>query len=105
YFISVSAFPPLPSFSTCLSSVLRLLAAGVHPGGGLVADEAAADRHTGRGDVIEVRVGAGHRHLLRPLVHPDHGRWLAVRVAAPEDRKSTRLNCSNEWISYAVFSV
>src|SRR5438105_7526282 len=36
---------------------------------------------------------------LRPS-RPERSRR---RVAAPEDRKSTRLNSSHEWISYAVF--
>src|SRR5438105_12593401 len=35
-----------------------------------------------------------------------HHAWLELRLSLPEmceDRKSTRLNSSHEWISYAVF--
>src|SRR5438105_11860618 len=31
------------------------------------------------------------------------GHALAIASACPADRKSTRLNSSHEWISYAVF--
>src|SRR5207247_11364262 len=44
-----------------------------------------------------------HFHRLEPRVL---ARWLVeVPVNDDRDRKSTRLNSSHEWISYAVFSM
>src|SRR5438105_5640467 len=58
----------------------------------------------------------GHDHRARPQADARHGRRVPVAAAArrpnqgiraersaPRDRKSTRLNSSHEWISYAVF--
>src|SRR2546427_5256974 len=52
-------------------------------------------------------------HLIPRYTRPEIGRiwsdenrfrtWLAVEIAASEDRKSTRLNSSHSQISYAVF--
>src|SRR6266536_4481433 len=56
-------------------------------------------------------------HDALPISHPTFARWLPTRLAALDqllpvlpkrayrlrDRKSTRLNSSHEWISYAVF--
>src|SRR5438105_12967517 len=46
-----------------------------------------------------------HDDSLRcPAVRPRHAPWLsAARRPGRRDRKSTRLNSSHEWISYAVF--
>src|SRR5438105_10958002 len=46
-----------------------------------------------------------HHHLLHPADRASQrGRKGPVRRAGtPRDRKSTRLNSSHEWISYAVF--
>src|SRR5207247_6860978 len=44
------------------------------------------------------RLRARHRDLLHPVHVPGHHRDVD-----PVDRKSTRLNSSHEWISYAVF--
>src|SRR5438105_8495665 len=38
-----------------------------------------------------------------PLGHSTRGRAIRPVLAAARDRKSTRLNSSHEWISYAVF--
>src|SRR5687768_17692982 len=46
---------------------------------------------------IELRVGRGRERLVRV------GRELALEVFQREDRKSTRLNSSHGYISYAVF--
>src|SRR5438105_13889371 len=44
--------------------------------------------------------------IVKFFLHISKGeqrRRLLERLADPEDRKSTRLNSSHEWISYAVF--
>src|SRR5207247_11259951 len=69
-----------------------------------------------RGDLErpQVTLGAGHddralqradhqhRETLGPLVRDAHGPQSVGQRLGP-DRKSTRLNSSHEWISYAVF--
>src|SRR5207247_5830516 len=48
---------------------------------------------------LDVRLGAPYEvQQLEPIVHP-----IGVADEELEDRKSTRLNSSHEWISYAVF--
>src|SRR2546422_2505938 len=61
-------------------------------------------------DVVVVRVEPFrhfHRgHVAPPRLHTPRHREVAVeveRVARPADRKSTRLNSSHGYISYAVF--
>src|SRR5207247_10188341 len=39
----------------------------------------------------------------RPVGHPAPPGGRTVAARRPRDRKSTRLNSSHEWISYAVF--
>src|SRR5438105_7314833 len=54
---------------------------------------------------LEVQTGVaktGVVGLLRGGTGKDGGKTIAIR-ADMEDRKSTRLNSSHEWISYAVF--
>src|SRR5438105_6275801 len=46
------------------------------------------------------RPGAGAARRTEDAVLPDRAGW---RAAVQRDRKSTRLNSSHEWISYAVF--
>src|SRR6266536_1139540 len=43
-------------------------------------------------------VAPGPQRGAHPVAVPEH----QLKVARPEDRKSTRLNSSHEWISYAV---
>src|SRR5438105_9039182 len=43
----------------------------------------------------------GRDDLLVPRI--EHGDGARAAAPAPRDRKSTRLNSSHEWISYAVF--
>src|SRR5207247_5261613 len=45
--------------------------------------------------------GAGSAAAIEELLRD--GMDAHVRSAGPRDRKSTRLNSSHEWISYAVF--
>src|SRR5207247_2772108 len=56
---------------------------------------------------LRVRRDDERRHARAEPEAIDHGRRHVVEPAAPlvvrEDRKSTRLNSSHEWISYAVF--
>src|SRR2546429_5239523 len=61
---------------------------------------AAAIRH------LEADIGAGHGALWRPLRPVDRigTAVVGVRTDGPrQDRKSTRLNSSHGYISYAVF--
>src|SRR5438105_5700438 len=44
----------------------------------------------------------GLLNVRRHVAH-DHGLQCAEGLLAAQDRKSTRLNSSHEWISYAVF--
>src|SRR6266536_6451220 len=46
---------------------------------------------------------ARHHELLEPGRTPRAGRSRCGLGRVPADRKSTRLNSSHEWISYAVF--
>src|SRR5207247_11236753 len=73
--------PDLPSFPTRRSSDLRL-----HPGARArhAAGRRRRPRHRPPGDAADRRSEHPRRHSL-------------------SDRKSTRLNSSHEWISYAVF--
>src|SRR5207247_3331359 len=61
----------------------------------------------GQADPGEVHVGEGHDRMPRPIEHEPHvepGSGGSHRLEPPGgDRKSTRLNSSHEWISYAVF--
>src|SRR5438105_14603874 len=41
-------------------------------------------------------------HVLRQAAQP-HDQTVPLRFRCVRDRKSTRLNSSHEWISYAVF--
>src|SRR5438105_9538630 len=57
-------------------------------------------------DRIAREVGAPWmREHIRPLLASDTERSVGEVIASAEaiDRKSTRLNSSHEWISYAVF--
>src|SRR5207247_6054880 len=59
-------------------------------------------------DFPDLREAAAHgfRYLKDRMWDPSLGGWyrLLDRIGEPlEDRKSTRLNSSPEWISYAVF--
>src|SRR6266536_2514060 len=47
-------------------------------------------------DALPISEVAGHRPTA-------HSPIECLRCAGPRDRKSTRLNSSHEWISYAVF--
>src|SRR6266536_1140958 len=68
--------------------------------------------HRGLGDGEEVDLGGlSLRALATPGHTPEHLAWLLADDTRPLalfsggslDRKSTRLNSSHEWISYAVF--
>src|SRR5438105_11042075 len=56
--------------------------------------------HPGRGLARDALVGGRRR---RPLCRQRHRYGHSGRAHSGVDRKSTRLNSSHEWISYAVF--
>src|SRR5207247_5510860 len=62
-----------------------------------IGDGRRARRHRQRGRGCPV---ASRR---APRRHPDHAAESVEAAAREGDRKSTRLNSSHEWISYAVF--
>src|SRR5207247_9538974 len=90
-----TASPPTPLSPLSLHDALPISALeprGRRPGGGRAARRRAArgGRLARRRDPHDSR----ERVSVAPLLH----------VALPrQDRKSTRLNSSHEWISYAVF--
>src|SRR3712207_7242113 len=80
------------SVSVPVPSIVLDIAAGLGP---LVAALAVSSYEAG---------AQGRRALLRQLLRWQvPGRWYAVAVLGPIDRKSTRLNSSHANISYAVF--
>src|SRR5207247_11008743 len=62
--------------------------------------ERAMDGGDGLG-VIAAAVEVGHAHAAEP--HGRHDEAVGPEGTLLQDRKSTRLNSSHEWISYAVF--
>src|SRR5207247_5978345 len=66
---------------------------------GTALDRAALDGNDppGRQPARRHPNAAASREVPRPPSHPKVG------CPVPQDRKSTRLNSSHEWISYAVF--
>src|SRR5207247_9819379 len=56
---------------------------------------------------LAARAGLRFHYIVDTHTHADHfsaARELSRRLEVPSvDRKSTRLNSSHEWISYAVF--
>src|SRR5207247_9059578 len=64
-------------------------------------DGEAAPRHPLRGIAIVVRFQDIQRSVAAPSAVVD-AEW-SIPIALILDRKSTRLNSSHEWISYAVF--
>src|SRR6266849_9262855 len=61
-------------------------------------EHCARHERQGHGRIVE-NLGEAPALFRRNKLSPRH----RLRVGAPRDRKSTRLNSSHEWISYAVF--
>src|SRR5207247_10751364 len=93
---------PAAIYSLSLHDALPILQ---HRGVMLAAELTANLRQRGRGELLH----DVHGHLPRKSDRARIAAYLEVLLAQIEvfahalDRKSTRLNSSHEWISYAVF--
>src|SRR5207247_9461022 len=92
YLLSLSLHDALPIFETRQDQLPPALFQLLQRGEEDPPPGAADERGTGHVD----------HQLRRPLARQLAKRLVELR-RAEEDRKSTRLNSSHEWISYAVF--
>src|SRR5207247_10397202 len=82
-------FATFPSTDEAGNAVSEIIASGIVPAAIEMLDRLA---------IVAAKAATG-------VDWPDVGAALLMDVDGPLDRKSTRLNSSHEWISYAVFGL